>query len=712
MSKEPSPFPFRMTVLAVGFLMLPVGIVVQTLRVQWGAGESLRTLWREQAEDFIPIPALRGDILDANGKILATSAVAYTVAVDPLVPGMTRERLNTIAKTLAGVSGKDADSYLRKIQEAAPGSRYIVLEKGLGVRAYEALTALEFRGIILEEQYRRRFNYGTLASHVLGFVNLNVDGMMGLEASYNDVLKGSDGSQQVRRDRNGRIKAYVGAPKKRPVNGQSLVTTIDVNMQAVVEEELRRGVLSANADQGTAIVMDPHTGAIKALANYPTYDPNTPGQSGENRRNYAIADMIEPGSTFKLVTAIAAVEADVVRDDEKFYTPSDGQRLIYGQWMRDHDPLGTLTFSEVFAKSSNVATAEIAMRMKADIYYQYVRNLGFGTPTQIDLPGEEAGRLRKPYDWSKVTLPWMSVGYEIQVTPIQLASAYAAFANGGKLVRPYIVERVIDERQNTVSTTRPVTIREICEPATLQRLLPVFEKAVSDQGTGKAASVAGMSIAGKTGTAQKFADGSYQTRYRSSFAGFFPSRNARYVTIIILDEPRNQIYGGEVAAPVFSHIANRLLGLDEELQHRVKADEIGRPFVAVVPKITGMTREEAGRVLSSQGLAFETEGNGDLIASQKPAPGEALSAGDVIRLGTSANPSNEKEGKVTSMPTFVGMSMRRAFFTAQELGLKATISGHGNVVEQSPKPGTPIAPGQTVSLRGNNSRVILTGGQP
>ena len=709
MSKNSEHITARIIVLTALFALLPIGIIVQMVRVQAGSGDELRILWREQAEDFITIPALRGDILDANGKILATSSVAYTVAVDPLVPGMTRDRLRTITNALAKTSGKDADQYMRRIQEAPPGSRYIVLEKGLGVDAYEVLTALNIRGIILEEQYRRRFNYGSLASHVLGYVNLNVDGMMGLEASYNNALKGEDGSQQVRRDRTGRIKAYVGAPKKRPINGNSLVTTIDVNIQAVVEEELANGVLAATADYGTAIVMDPWTGAIKAMANYPSYDPNSPGQPNENRRNFAISDMIEPGSTFKLVTAIAATEMGVIRDGERFYTPSDGQKLIYGQWMRDHDPLGTLTFDEVIAKSSNVAISEIAMRLKPDVFYQYVRNLGFGTATEIDLPGEEAGRLRKPYDWSKVTLPWMSVGYEVQVTPLQIATAYAAFANGGKLVRPYVVERVRNERFNDVSKHRVTTIREICDPSTLQSLLPVFEYAVSNEGTGRNAAVTGMSVAGKTGTAQKYADGSYQSRYRSSFVGFYPSRNPRYVTIVVLDEPRTSIYGSEVAAPVFRNIANRLLGLDEELQHRVKADEIGRPFVAVVPKVTGLSREEATRLLAAQGLAYESEGNGDLVARQVPVPGAALSAGDIIKLTVVESPRSG-DSNTFAMPDLVGMSMRRAYFMTQELGLKADLTGYGKVTEQNPAAGTSINKGSSVALKGNQSSILLAGG--
>jgi len=691
--------------LALAMSLLPLSIIVQMLRIHLGSGEELRALWRKQAEDFIPIPSLRGDILDVNGKVLATSTVNYTVAVDPLFRDMNDEKLTKIATVLGSLTTKDPLYYLKKLREAAPDSRYVVLEKGLGVDAYERLTALGIRGIIIEEQYRRRFNYGTLASHVLGFVNHNVDGMMGLESYYNGTLRGEDGTQQVRRDRNGKIRAYVGAPKKQPRNGHHLVTTINLYVQSVVEEELAKGVISADADYGTAIVMDPNTGAIIAMANYPTYDPNKPGSELENRRNFAISDMIEPGSTFKLVTAIAARENGVVKEDERFESPADGKKLIYGQWMKDHKPLGTLTFDELIAQSSNIAIAEVAMRIKPDIFYQYVRNMGFGTPTEIDLPGEELGRLRKPYDWTKVTLPWMSVGYEIQVTPIQLVAAFSAFANGGKLYRPYIVQRIVDERSNDVRVHEPVMIREICRPTTIQQLIPTFEKVVSSNGTAREAMIEGMTIAGKTGTAKKFVDGLYQTRYRSSFIGFFPSRSPRYVTLVILDEPRTQIYGGDVAAPVFKAIGKRILGLDPQLQYQVHGTPTKGSYVAVVPKLSGLKRDEAQQLLHAQGLGVQFDGEGDRVAGQQPAAGQSLSAGDIIRLTLTQKlpvptATQAKTDSIT-VPPVVGWSMRRAYYSLVEAGYKVQLSGQGQVQSQEPQAGSRMAKGAIIRLNGS-----------
>src|SRR5699024_2225586 len=281
--------------------------------------------------------------------------------------------------------------------------------------------------------------------------------------------------------RDGSIYAYVGAPRKQPRQGHSLYTTIDSHIQAIVEEELKAGVARTKSSYGTAIVLDPNTGAVKAMANYPTYNPNNSATlNASNRRNVAVADMIEPGSTFKLVAAIAALEQDKVDYNEKIETPESGKLKIHGQWMRDHDPLGTLTFPEVIQKSSNVGTSKIAMWLSPDTFYQYARNLGFGTPTNLDLPNEEAGRLQKPNNCSKVTRTWMSIGYEVQITPSQLAQAYSALANGGKMMEPFIVKKIVDDQGQPIWEHEETVVRQVAKKETIQNLYPVFEEVVSD----------------------------------------------------------------------------------------------------------------------------------------------------------------------------------------------------------------------------------------
>lgn len=612
-------------------LLIPGAITLQIMRIQFLEGSELRALWGEQAIDYVPIPAERGHILDASDRILVSNSVSYSVIVDPLAPNTSRANLDAICATLARFTDSSKEAYQAKIRNAPKGSRYVLLERGVSRQGHDALRELGIRGLILEEHFRRRYNYETLAAHTLGYVNHNVDGMMGLESSFNSMLKGTEGEQQVQRDRNGRIRAVVGAPRRRPLAGHSIRTTIDARIQAIVEEELMAGVLRSRSNHGTVIIVDPETGAIKAMANYPTFNPNTPARySDENRRDFAIADMIEPGSTFKLVTAVAATEQGVIKEDEIFHTPANGQKRIFGQMMRDHDPLGSIDFRNVIQKSSNIATSEIAMRLDKQTFYQYARNFGFGTPTGIDLPGEEAGRLQRPHSWSQVTLPWMSIGYEIQVTPLQMAMAYAAFANDGKLMRPYVVDEVIDERGNVVEKTRPHVVRSVVRPRTITDLSPIFESVLTEQGTAEFARVEGVQIAGKTGTAQKYIDGRYRTRYRASFVGFYPVDDPKYVCFVLMDEPRTSIYGGVVSGPVFRNITQRILALDERLHREVVVDPDSISYV--VPRLDGYSKDDAFVLLDQMNLRYDTEGKGTRIESQEPKAGTRIARRDKIML--------------------------------------------------------------------------------
>ncbi len=612
-------------------LLIPGAITLQIMRIQFLEGSELRALWGEQAIDYVPIPAERGHILDASDRILVSNSVSYSVIVDPLAPRTSRANLDAICATLARFTDSSKEAYQAKIRNAPKGSRYVLLERGVSRQGHDALRELGIRGLILEEHFRRRYNYETLGAHTLGYVNHNVDGMMGLESSFNSMLKGTEGEQQVQRDRNGRIRAVVGAPRRRPVAGHSIRTTIDARIQAIVEEELMAGVLRSRSNHGTVIIVDPETGAIKAMANYPTFNPNTPARySDENRRDFAIADMIEPGSTFKLITAVAATEQGVIKEDEIFHTPANGQKRIYGQMMRDHDPLGSIDFRNVIQKSSNIATSEIAMRLDKQTFYQYARNFGFGTPTGIDLPGEEAGRLQRPHSWSQVTLPWMSIGYEIQVTPLQMAMAYAAFANDGKLMRPFVVDEVIDERGRVVQKTRPHVVRSAVRPRTIADLSPIFESVLTEQGTAEFARVEGVQIAGKTGTAQKYIDGRYRTRYRASFVGFYPVDDPKYVCFVLMDEPRTSIYGGVVSGPVFRNITQRILALDERLHREVVVDPDSISYV--VPRLDGYSKDDAFVLLDQMNLRYDTEGKGTQIESQVPKAGTRIARRDKITL--------------------------------------------------------------------------------
>ncbi len=687
-------------------LLVPCAIGMQLFRINFMEGPELRQLWSEQAIDYISIPAQRGNIYSADGSLLATNSVAYKIAIDPKLSGLQQNQIQQVCDTLAKYTTRSSHHYKQKISKASSRSRYVVLNTNVEAEAHQALQQMDIRGVILEEKYERRYNFGSLAAHSLGFVNHNMDGMTGLEKAYDNHLSGEDGVQQVRRDRNGRISSYVGAPRKQPQQGAWLHTTINSHIQAIVEEELKAGIDRTRSSHGSAIVMDPRTGAIKAMANYPTFNPNNPASlNSTNRRNFAISDMIEPGSTFKLATAIAAVEQQKVQFDEIFETPDDGKTKIHGQWMRDHKPMGTMTFSEVIEKSSNVATAEIAMRLSKDTFYQYARNLGFGTPTNIDLPNEEAGRLPKPYEWSEVTLPWMSIGYEVQATPIQLAQAYAAFANNGTMMRPYLVEKITDGQDNSIWQHSDVEVRQIAKKSTLKKLYPVFEDVVSDSGTADPAQVKGLSIAGKTGTAQKFIGGQYRNEYRSSFVGFFPADNPKYVCLVVLDDPDTYPpYGGYTAGPVFRESAKRIAGLDDEIEKQIINRESNSETLAYAPDLKGLTKNEAEALLNKQHLAYNINGSGDWISKQDPAAGTKLSQKDEITLELShaiaITDTTEVPDGYSVIPDVGGMSMRKAMVMINSRGFEAKMIGSGTVYTQSPRPGDMMKKGQTITVRG------------
>lgn len=707
----------RMFIVLGLILLIPCALGFQLIRINYVEGDELRALWSKQAVDQIPIPAQRGNIYDANGTLLATNAVDYKLAIDPKLSvngniGATKEQIKTLTQKLASLTGQPASFYQNKIDSAPARSRYIVLANNLSVLAKDDINSLKIPGVILEGNYRRKYTFGSLAAHALGFVNHNMEGRIGLEAYYDKMLKGQDGVRQVRRDPFNRIFEYVGAPKKLPQDGYSLHTTIDAYLQAILEDELRSGVEKHRANYGTGILMDPKTGAIKAIANYPTYDPNYPGsEEDENRRNFAISDMIEPGSTFKLVTAIAAVEQGVVNFEEVFETPENGEVVIHDLVLRDHDPLGNLTFQEVIQKSSNVATAEIAMRMKKEVFYQYARNMGFGSETNVDLTGEVEGRLAKPYEWSLVTLPWMSHGYELQTTPLQIIQAYAAFANNGEMMRPYLVERIEDKNGEIISQHQPEEIRRIAKSSTLDKLLPVFESVVTDSGTGDLAQVEGLRIAGKTGTAKKVVNGRYTNNYRGSFVGFFPVDDPQYVCFILLDEPKTSGYGGFTAGPIFKNIALRIAGLDSDIQRNMKLVEAHEPAVTHVPFLKGLSKKQAATILANLDIPYTISGKSGYITKQIPEAGTALSTGQEISLSLSetyiaSDSANVREG-YAEIPDLVGMNMRQATTLLAELGLDAELIGSGTVFAQYPKKGQLLRKGYSVTVRGKAKSLEL-----
>ncbi len=633
--------------------IVPLFVLAQMGWIVLTEGSELKARGEDQARSTIEIPAMRGSILDRKGRALAINTARYDIALDPTIPGFAQQSDRFYAQfaELTGMS----ENRLRKTVADRYSPQYVMLYRGLDELQAETVERWNVPGLILSPRFARRYNYETTAAHVLGHIDTDGTGRSGVELQYDEYLTGTPGWHAVKRDRRGRIKAFVGGAVVEPKHGENVMLTIDLVRQAAMEDELARGVQKTGAKWATAVAMDPNTGAILAMANVPTYNPNRPGRaSSDSRRNRSITDQFEPGSTFKLVGTSAAVEQDIASLSDSVET-GNGYARFHGYDMHDVKAYGTITLAQVLSKSSNVGMAKTARRIDEGIFYQYARNLGFGQPTYIDLPGEVSGTLKRPSDWSRTTLTSMSIGYEVSVTPLQLLSAYSALANGGVLVEPYVVaERrsIIGER---LWTQRPDSIRRALKPETTQALQEAFVETV-ESGTATSTRIEGLQIAGKTGTALKVTGGRYSSdQARASFVGYFPADAPKVAMLVIVGEPETSIYGGAVAAPIFQNIARRWIGT----------------FPNVVDHI---------------------------VASADTSSGESSVPAAPAETEPPVLPAGLTESDGDTMPDLTGLTTRQAVTWLRSRGVDVRLYGHGRVQKQSPSAGQPLP-----------SRAMLTG---
>jgi cell division protein FtsI (penicillin-binding protein 3) len=671
--------------------ILPVLVVLQVLRIHLYEGSSLREQGQQQASSAQILPAVRGSIVDSQGRTLAVNTARYDIAVDPSVAGF-KDRQSELVSRLSRLAGLSAQSLRRRIAERR-SPKYVVLARGLSETQKDLVEGWGVPGIIAEAQFARRYNYGRTLGHVLGHVDADGEGIAGLEARYNDVLRGVDGRRAVKRDRRGHIKSYVGGSVVEPADGETLVLTIDLIRQTIVEEELERGIIESGANWGTAIAMNPYSGAVLAMANYPTYDPNVPGRfPTPARRNHAITDRIEPGSTFKLVAAVAALERGVVSLVDTIDT-GNGFRMFGRRPLHDTHGYGRISFEDVIAHSSNIGVGETVRDIRPGDLYQYARNLGFGQPTWIDLPGEVGGNLKKPRDWSGTSKTSISIGYEVDVTPLQVLTAYSALANGGLLVRPYVVKERRNYKGETTWTARQDSIRRAFKHKTARKLIRAFERVVNE-GTGTRAAIKGVRVAGKTGTARKVIDGSYSRRARATFVGFFPVDDPQVALIVVLDEPRTSIYGGQTAAPIFQRIGERWISTFPDIAKQraialaVTTKDPEALEAPSVPNVSGQPAAVAATGLLANGFNVDVPDVVEAVrpvVKQRPAPGRNVDHGSVIRLAVSSSIDS-----VRATPDVRGLSVRQATFWLAKQGSNVRVEGHGRVVSQSPPPGAPL----------------------
>ncbi|ACF13295.1 Peptidoglycan glycosyltransferase [Chloroherpeton thalassium ATCC 35110] len=689
----------RMYLVLAGMLIFVATIISKLAFVQIINASEYREKAKRQYETIMPLKAKRGIIYDRNLRRLATSLTVVSFAADPKLI----ENKQAIADSLSLVFNKSAKYYFQRLNEK---KRFVWLERNVSIDVAWKLISMDLTGIIVRKEQNRY--YENLASQVIGFTNTDNQGISGIELNYDSVLCGKDGSIFMQRTGDGMVFPAVDKPLIDPIDGNSLQLTLDMNIQAIVESELKNGIRKAGAQAAIAIVMDVKTGEILAMANEPDFDMNAKSTYESTRvRNRAITDAYEPGSTFKIVMLSAATELGLYNPNDIVFG-ENGQYRIQGRTIYDHEKLGKITFAEAITHSSNIVAAKVALQIGEEAFYKYARDFGFGEKTGIDLLGEIPGQLKPREEWSKISLPWMAHGYEVLVTPLQIISAYAAVANDGILMRPFVIKREISQDGEVVNETEPIKIRRVMQAETAQKVRRYF-RGVVDSGTGVPAQINGLEVGGKTGTAQRYVDGSYRRgSYVATFVGFFPVEKPEIAMLVMMINPTNGYYGSTVAAPVFSNIGRRVVATSEDIRSRMLAsgesisDE--RHFLdsvqsVVVPNVCGLTPEEAKELLRVHKLDFSRENEQEgLVVWQGVAPGARASVWSKVPLRYSADSEHEY-----TMPKLIGLRADRAIALAGQMGMRIKIRGKGSrVVAQYPNSGATVDKSTECILRMSN----------
>ncbi len=693
----------RVLWLKIGLLLFFGVIAARLVWIQVIQSHKYKEIAKRQYEVNVPLLAERGKIYDRNGKILVSSTMAVSYAADPKVLGANAEK---VAERFALVFGKSRESYLAKLRKKA--SRFVWLERRASPQTAARISAKDFDGLIPTDEPKRIYHYDHVAGQTLGFTDVDNNGLSGVELEFDKELKGRDGYIIMQRDGLGRKRPVVDYPRVEPVNGDNIVLTIDLDMQSVAEEELRKGVERNNATGGLVVMMEPTTGEVLTMANYPNMDPNQYRSADPSAtKNRIITDMFEPGSVFKIVTVSAALEHDVIAPHQKFFAER-GKYKPKGRPtpITDVHEYGTITFREGMELSSNIAMAKASDIIGAEKLYTMARAFGFGMKTDFELPGEVSGQLKKPLEWSRTTLNTMAYGYEVGVTPLQIAAAYAAVANGGTLMKPYIVKQILNEHNEVTEETSPRTIRRVVSKSTADTVRD-FLRGVVERGSGVPAKSASVLLAGKTGTSRKIVDGKYSTSsYTASFVGIFPADDPQVVCLVMLDNPKALgYYGGYTSAPIVKNIAEKVFATSRSIVQQPSTPRVGKELLAT-PDVRSVALESATNTLEALGFDVETSGEGMIVVKQSPAPGAKLARGETVRLATGGI-ATTVAGGYTIVPDLRGLSLRRALNRLTVARLDVVVNGSGVVASQSIKAGEQVKAGTRISVMCEAKRIAV-----
>ena len=666
-------FGKRLGIVVAVFSIFIIAIIGTLLSIQVVNAKKYKDKAAKQYERLVTERAQRGAILDRQSRMLAESIESISFYADPLIvrntplfdkkgkpvkfrksnKQKTYDNSGVVATLFSRYLGLDRQACLQELRRrkgVAVLGRKISVAKALPLMQLMQLMQKNIPGVWYDRQQQRY--YLNVAAQVIGSVGSaksESGGSSGLELQLDKELKGRDGTRIFQRSATGIRYPAPDAEQQNAIKGNTVQLTIDGNIQSIVEDELAKAVTTFNADAAASIVMDVRTGEILAMANNPSFDLNRRSTWNQvNSRNRAVTEMYEPGSTFKLVMAAAATEVLNRKADDKVFA-NNGVLPIYNLRIRDHEPYGTITFREAIMFSSNIVAAKTAMEIGREKFNDYTRNFGFGKRTGVGLVGEAPGIVRSLSHWDRTTLPWMGYGYQVMATPMQILQSYAAIANDGDLMKPYIIKRVIDADGQIVRENTPEKVRRVVSPETARYLGKEYFKAVVDSGTAKNAAVPGVTVAGKTGTARRAAGGSYANPvYVSSFVGYFPVETPRYAIIVIVENPKTAYYAATVAAPVFSGIASRIIACSEEIQKNLSISSPEKSLIdsivtVVIPDLRGLSGLDARRMLQWLGLEMDYSGDFDgVVVRQGTAPGSRVAKKRVIRVALASRTINKK----------------------------------------------------------------------
>ncbi|HMD35855.1 MAG TPA: penicillin-binding protein [Vicinamibacterales bacterium] len=656
------PFDWRVTlkrrvaVVAACLALWVAGIEARLVFLQVIDRAMLSALANRQTMLTREAPAIRGDIVDRRGRILATSVDADTIYAVPSEIADPAAAARQLCLALGDCSDRERQLLVERLGH---NRQFAYVRRQVAPDLARRVLALNLDGIGFLTESRRFYPNKELASGLLGYVGVDNTGLAGLESAYDQQIRGRPGKVLVQTDAKRHAFSRFERP---PTTGSTVELTIDGYLQHVAERELHAGIAENHAAGGAAIILNPHTGEILAMANEPTFNPNAYREYDESeRRNGAVQDLYEPGSTFKIVTASAAIEERVFDVDQPIDV-TGGQIHIGGRVVHDTHNYGVLSFTDVIVKSSNVGAIKIGFKLGTDRLSQYVARYGFGRQVSRDFPGESPGIVWNPAKWTDSALASVSMGYQVGVTPLQMVAAVSAVANGGEYIEPRVV-RAIDH-DNRRYLVQPTVVRRAITPETAATLTTIMEGVV-ERGTARAARLDRYTIAGKTGTAAKLVNGRYSgTDYNASFVGFVPSRNPAVAIIVVTDSPHGSAghTGGMVSAPVFKRIA------DATLRY------LGVPPTVDPDDPILITRQADTTALVDEGDVREP------IVSVVAARAAAA------------------DGAPIAVPDLRGLSAREAVRALVKLGLNARASGDGFVVSQAPGAGSPLEPGTTCQL--------------